>query len=692
MSRIDARNKVYGATTYAQDINRPGQCYLALVRSPWPHARITGIDTSRARAVPGVIGVFTAEDIGTRRYGVFVRDVPMLAQEEVRFVGERVAVVAAESREAAERAANLVDVAYEPLPAVLTMEEALRSDALPVDPHPWSYPGALVKPEDGINRQWRATVQVGDLAEGWRNTAYRVRAEYFTPGIHQGYLEPHAYVAEYGADGRYHLWMPNKSPYSLRKELADCLELDPGQIEIHPVPLGGDFGGKGTPMDAPLCLWAARRLGRPVKLVLRYAEELTATNPRHDAKITIEVGCDAAGHLTAFQLVARFNGGAYAGLKPAGTLQAALTVGDAYRLPHVDILVERIYTHTVPRGNMRTPAAPQLYFAWESALDELARSAGFDPIDFRRRNLRRDQDQGWGTRALEWRGVPTLEAAVAAYRPLPVPAGWRSGTGVALYHRGTHAASMHVRARRQNHDVIVYLPFPETGTGSHTVAHKVFSDVLQVAPEHLLIQQAPTGELGPSAGIGGSRATAGLAAAAEAIREAWQTDPDAAEVTVSVNPTTEPVTAYCVEIAQVAVDPQTGAITIPQLVVAVDVAEVINPVAHQIQIEGGAVMGLGGALMEDLAFADGRPQAANLADYKLRTVADVPLPTVVLVPGGRGVGPHNVKAVGELSNVPAAAAIANAVQDAVGVRIRELPLTAERVWRALQEAALPAAD
>ncbi|MBX5466269.1 MAG: xanthine dehydrogenase family protein molybdopterin-binding subunit [Firmicutes bacterium] len=683
MSRIDAAAKVAGAIRYAQDIQRPGQCYAALVRSPWPHARIIDLDAAAARALPGVLAVFTAEDLPDRRYGVHVRDVPLLAREEVRFVGERVAMVVAETRQAAEAAVERVAVHYEPLPAVTTLDEALAPGAVVVDPEPWRYPGALASPQDGPNRQWHAETIVGDLAQGWQQTVWRVRATYTAQALHQGYLEPHAYVAEVDADGRYHLWMPTKAPYALRQELGRLLEVDPDRIEIHPVALGGDFGGKGTPMDAPLCLSAAARLGRPIKLVLRFAEELTATNPRHDAVITVDVGCDGEGRLTAVELVARFNGGAYAGLKPMGTFQAALSVGDAYRLDAVHLVAERIYTHTVPRGNVRTPGAPQLYFAWESALDELAKTAGFSPVEFRRRNLRRSGDDRWGTRATEWRGVQTLDAALAAYQPQPAPAGWLSGTGIALYHRPTHAAPMTVRARRQGDRVTVSLPFPETGTGSHTVAQKAFAQALGRDPETVTIEQAPTSALAPSPGIGGSRATAGLMAAAAALAAQWQKTPTSDTVTVAVTPTDEPVTSFCVEVAQVWVDPETGAVRVPELVVAVDVANVVNPEAHRIQIEGGAVMGFGAALQEDLALADGRPQATNLAEYKLPTAADVPAPKVVLLTGGRGVGPANVKAVGELSNVPTAAAIANAIADATGVRIRDLPLTAERVYRAL---------
>lgn len=686
MSRLDALPKVSGAVRYTQDLQPPNVCHLVWVRSPFPHARIVSTETSAARAVPGVLAVLTADDLPDVFYGCKVIDVPIIARGEVRYVGERVAAVVAESRDIAERAAALVDVDYEPLPAVFTIDEAVAPGAVAVHDAPWTYPGAMTKAGDGVNRQWKHTVSVGDVEQALSGTVSTtvVDCTYTTPGVHQGYIEPHASIADWTDAEKLQVWVANKSPYALRRELSQCLNVAMDRIQIHPMPLGGDFGGKGTALDVPVALLASRHVGRPVKIQLNHPEDMSSTNPRHDTKIRVRLGCDADGRLTGLDLYAQFNGGAYAGMKPGGNFAATFTTGDAYRIPAVHIVGERLYTHTVPRGNMRTPGAPQLYFAFESALDELAHKAGFDPVQFRLNNfLTVDERPEWGAKAEELRGPQTLRAALSAFVPESVPEGWKSGVGVALYHRGTHVAETSVRVQRhQDGGVTVRIPFPETGTGSHEVARRAFSSALGCLPEQVRVEQVSTDDLPPAAGIGGSRATTGLwAAAAESARQ-LKTAGAGEEITVVVESGggDHEVTSFCVEVAQVAVDPETGTVKVPVLVAAVDVAAIVNPLAHRIQIEGGMLMGFGTTMMEDLALSEGKVTAGNLGEYKLPTMADSPRLDVVLVPDGIGVGPANIKSVGELSNVPTSAAIANAIFNATGVRIRSLPLTAEKIF------------
>ncbi len=372
--------KASGAARYIGDLSLPGMLHVALVRSLVPHARIVDIDTKQAAAADGVAGVFTAADVNPATYGRSVRDVPILARDKVRFTGERVAAVVAESRRAAEAAAALVEVTYDDLPAALSAEHAISPDAPAVHDQPWNYPRPTVSAADGRNVQSR--VEHGSLsaAEAALETAEHViERTYSTPSVHQGYLEPQACVAA-AAGGRVRIWATNKSPYRLRAQLAECLGLDPASIEIEPVPLGGDFGGKGSPMDIPLCVELARLVGRPVKLVLRYAEDLTATNPRHPARIRVQAGCDGTGRLTAVTVRALLDGGAYAGFKPLAnaSLHGIDDCTMAYDVPVLFIESVIAYTNTVPRGHMRSPGSPQAAFALESALDELAAVAGLD--------------------------------------------------------------------------------------------------------------------------------------------------------------------------------------------------------------------------------------------------------------------------------------------------------------------------
>lgn len=702
--RPDAYRKASGQAWYVADLSLPGMLHAAVVRSPLPHARITGADASAALAVPGVAGVFTAADVTPRPYGRAVKDVPVLAAGRVRFTGERVAAVVAGTRRAAAAAAALVEVSYEELPAVLTAAEAITPEAPPVHDAPWDYRGAAVSPADGRNLQSR--VVHGSEAEA---SAALGRAEhlvdrvYTTPSGHQGYLEPQACLASAGP-GRVRIWATNKSPYRLRGQLAECLGLDPAAVEVEPVPLGGDFGGKGSPMDIPLCAELSRLTGRPVKLVLSYGEDLTATNPRHPARIRVQAGCDRNGRLTALSVRALLNGGAYAGFKPLASagLHGLEDAALAYDIPAVFVESLIAYTHTVPRGHMRSPGSPQANFAVESALDELAAEAGLDPVSFRQRNLA--SAGGSGGRGRGWaeaRGSQTLAAAVArAGQQAPaVPPGWRHGTGVAVYAReAPPIRGTSVRLEQGPGDTVrAGVPIPETGTGNHAVVRNLLAAELGISPGRVEVVQLATSELPADPGVGGSRVTVGMAAALIRAAQAWRersgdgpvlagTGADAANQPDGGDG--EPaVVSYCAQAATVAVDPGTGQVAVLDLTTAVDVGRIVSPRAHQMQIDGGAVMGYGFACLEDLLEEDGQLMAANLGEFKIPSAADIPPLRTVLVTGGQGVTSAGVKPVGELANVPVAAAVANAVAAATGCRIRDLPVTAERVYWALRPAA-----
>jgi CO/xanthine dehydrogenase Mo-binding subunit len=701
MGRDDARAKASGAARYVGDLSLPGMLHAAVTRSPVPHARITGIDTRRARAADGVIGVFTAADVSPATYGRAVRDIPVLARDEVRFAGERVAAVVAESRQAAEAAAALVDVGYDFLPAVTSAEEALSPGSPAVHDAPWSYPGAAVRREDGHNVQSRVTRGAAAATRAALAAAARVvDATYTTVSGHQGYLEPQACVAM--ADGdRLRIWATNKSPYRLRAQLAECLGRDPRSVEIRPGLIGGDFGGKGSPMDIPLCAELARLTGRPVKLVLRYAEDLTATNPRHPARVRVRAGCDEDGRLTAVDVRALLNGGAYAGFKPLATasLHGIHDCTLAYHVPALYIESVIAYTHTVPRGHMRSPGAPQAAFAVESALDELAAQAGLDPAELRRRNIvRTGMRSATGKVWAQSRGVATLDAAIglAQASPIAAPPGWQRGTGLAVYAREAPApAATSIRlVPLPGERVRAEVPVPETGTGSHTVVRNLLAAGLGIAPADVAVAHVGTDDLPGDPGVGASRVTVSMAGAIDAAVRAWRERRGAGEA-VEVRtgpgapdaPPPAAVSSYCAQVAQVAVDPATGQVRVLQIATAVDAGKIAHPAGHQMQIDGGTVMGYGFACLEDLGEDDGQVTAANLGEFRLPAMADVPALRTVLVGDARGVTRANVKPVGELANVPTAAAIANAVAAAAGCRIRDLPVTAEKVFWALREGA-----
>jgi CO/xanthine dehydrogenase Mo-binding subunit len=684
--RLDAHAKATGRIRYVNDVFLPELTYVAVARSTMAHARIRSIDTSAAASQPGVIGVFTAEDLQVSTYGRSVRDISVLARDKVRYVGERVAAVVAESRAAAESAAALVEIDYEELPAVFTPEEALAPGAPAVHDAPWGYPRAFIKEGQGQNRQ--SVVEEGSqeaVETALAKSAFVVDETYTTSAVHQGYLEPQACVADVEPSGKVRLWLTNKSPYILRSQIADCVGIEAESIEVQPIALGGDFGGKGSPEDAPLCVALARLVGRPTKMVLRYSEDLTSTDARHPARVHVRIGCDAEGHITGWTQDVLLDGGAYGGFKPAPTvsIHGALEPG-GYRIPAFFSRSVVAYTNTVPKGHMRAPGAPQATFATESAMDELALKIGLEPAELRYRNLLRTGEADVNGREwIEFRGEETLAAALGALRiRQDAPAGWRTGIGMSVYSRTTPTATSSSMRLSELPDgrLSCEIGVIETGTGSHTVARELLAKGLAMPAEDIDVIQVSTGELPTDPGAGGSRVTSSLSMVADQAIKAWRSRLDDEPVLVVVDEKGgPPVGSYGVQVAQVAVDPETGQVKVLEILSTVDVAEIINEKAHQMQIDGGAAMGFGYACLEDLDESEGQVWSANLGDFKLPSARDVPEFKTVLVRGGRGVGTANVKNIGETTTPPTAAAIANAVADAVGARVRHLPIRAERV-------------
>jgi CO/xanthine dehydrogenase Mo-binding subunit len=689
MSRVDAVKKASGISRYVADFSLPNMAYAAAARSTMSHARITKIDTSFAETCPGVIGIFTAKDLSPIPYGRSIVDTPILARDKVRFIGERVAAVVATSRLAAEYAAAMIEIDYEPLTPVYSAREALAEGAPAIHDEPWSYRGSKVKEGDPINLIYRGVH--GDLVaidEALARSVHQIDHTYFTQSVHQGYLEPQACIADFESPECVRVWLTNKAPYRVREMVGSCLEIDPKNIELQPITLGGDFGGKGSPQDAPLCTALSRETGRPVKMVLRYSEDLTAANPRHPAEIRVRIGTDAEGHIEVAAMSAYLNAGAYGSFTPNATGPHGAVEIPSYRVPLFYSETNRVYTNTVPRGNMRAPGAPQGIFAIESAMDELALVVGIDPVELRRRNLlvAGEADASheiW----VEHRSTETIDAALAGVDPIAPPEGWLYGCGVALYSRPTTSLSnTSIRITPVDDGCVrVETPLVETGTGSHTALRQMLSDQLGLATGKIEIVGIGTGDLPREAGAGGSRVTAGLAAVVDVAAKQWMNRLGNDAIVAEVNEDSGiHVGSYIVQIAQVAVDPETGQLKILELLNAIDVASIINPLAHQMQIDGGAAMGIGYATLEDLDEADGQVWAANMGEYKLPSARDVPSFKTIRVPGGIGLGTANVKNIGESTTPPVAAAVANAVYDATKCRIRELPITAEKIYEALK--------
>ena len=735
VTRGEGPDKVSGAATYAADVALPGMLIGKALRSPFPHARIIDIDTSRALKVPGVHTVITAQDLPDRRVGRLLRDIPVLARERVLFVGEKVAAVAAEDAETADEALSLIDAEYEELPAVYGTLEAMQLDAPVLHPGLASYQG-LPQPASDINNVFaHNSWSKGDLEQGFKEADLIFENTFTAQLMHQAYIEPHACVVDVGDSGRVEGWVNNKGPFNLRQQVSAVWDVPQDQITFHPLSIGGDFGGKGSFMDVPLCYYLALYSGRPVKMVMNYIEELMAGNPRHPATITLKTGVKNDGKLWAHEARLVFNSGAYGAFKPRVTLGGADRSGGPYVIPNVAIDSYMVYTNNVPCGHMRAPAKPQTIFAVESHMDMIARDMGIDPMEFRLRNVLHDGDLS--PTGASWRDIRAEDTLKEAARA----AGWGSprgktniGLGIAIGDQppgaGQSAAKLTMNEMAK---VTLHMSLWDTGTGAHTILRQVVAEELTIPVVDVSIVAEDTNAVDFESGPGGSRVTytAGqtvlgavtdlrnrlTAFAAElydcpveqirlqdgrmivsgqtgqenreipltelAARAVDSTDGEITGEFTFTAPASD-VTGFSAQVAEVEVDPETGQIKVNKIVSAHDVGMVLNPLTHQGQVEGGVIQGLGYALMEEMTTENGRISSLSFGDYKIPTIQDIPVLETVLVESNSGPAPYESKGIGESSNVPVAGAIANAVHDAVGVRITSLPITAEKVLKALR--------
>ena len=736
--RIEGPLKVSGRARYTGDVRLEGALWAKFLMSPHPHARIVSIDTTAAKAVPGVHAVLTGADIGLRRFGRVLYDWPVLAYDRVRFVGERVAAVAAETRDAAEEAVRLIQVEYEELPAIVDIEDALRDDAPILHPDPSGYHYSMGKRADRPhpNMQGRDVSAKGDEdIDKVFAQAHRVfEDDYSGPYQHQGYIEPHACVVWIERDGTVRVYSTNKSPFGLRYQMSVATGVPAPQIVVDSMFIGGDFGGKGHSIDEFPCYFLAQATGRPVRSIMTYAEELGTVNPRHPVKIHLKTGVDREGRIIAHEARLVFNGGAYGAAKPMpNCIVPAGETMEVYNVPNVRRETMTVYTNSVPCGHMRAPGSIYSSLAGEGHVEHIARELGMDPLEFRLLNALRPGDKGpTGEGVHNPKAVDVLEA-------LKRETAWGSpktpnrGRGISLRHRhvGTGKAEIVLRLLNDGRVEALY-GTPDQGSGSATVVRRVAAAVLGIEPQEIMVRYGTTGEARLDQGSGASRVThvVGRATIAGATNLKEKLEELAAEVmgwpagdvrlesgkfvvgdgsgesapfvTVAERiARTGAVEAFgdydsnlqghdegdfnfYAYMAEVEVDPDTGTVRPVQVTQIVDVGTIINPVGHEGQLQGSFVYGLGNAVMEELEAEDGRITTLSLGEYKLPTQMDIPPLQTVLVKDESGPGPFGAKAAGEITNSGLAAAIANAVYDAVGVRIKTLPVTSERVFEALQ--------
>ena len=730
--RAEGSDKVSGRTLYAADVNLPGTLWTKILRSPHPHARILNIDVSKAQRIPGVKAILTGSEVQGHLIGKQIRDMPVLCWDRVRFVGDRVAAVAAESVDAAQEAVNVIDVDYEPLAAVFDPLEAMQPSAPRLHDDVTVYDGG---PKDKLapdlhNGLTRLAYKKGDVEKGFREADLVLEHVFHIPGRHQGYLEPHAALVAIDPDGRIQVWISAKNPFGVRSQLAKCLQLPEERIRINVVNVGGEFGGKGDAIDLPIAYFLSQRTGRPVKIVMTYAEELSASNPAHPTVITVRSGVKRDGRIVARKLRAVHASGAYGALKSNASLATWHYAGGQYRIDNADIEYLQIYTNTVPGGYYRSPGAVATAFAIDSHTDLIAKELRMDAAEFRMKNfLGEGEEDAVGRRLYNVRFREVLQAAMDAV-------GWKKAKRRANVGRGIALSGRHISGgdtgvvltAESDGSFTIVSPSVDQGSGTHTILRQLVADQMNVAIEQVRVI---VGDTDSAPRDGGMRASRMTYVAGQAIMQACETlrknlldraarmlecgaeeiefdgrkfylrqDPgqqltlrrvvaqatEPLQVTVYEDyPYPEDISYICAQVAEVEVDPETGSVQVRRLVSAHDVGTIINPITHQGQIDGATIMGMGQGVMEELVMDEGKVTNNNLGDYKMPTIRDIPELKTVLVKSTGGVGPLDSKPIGEFANNGPPAAIANAVADAVGVRLFELPVKAEKIYQALKQ-------
>lgn len=726
--RVEGEEKVGGAAVYAVDVTLPGMLWVKLLRSPLAHARIKRIDASRAVGAAGVKVVLVGSDLNGVKIGKKIIDMPLLADGVVRFVGEKVAAVVADSEAHAEAALDRIEVEYDELPVVTDVLAALAPAAPLLHPAMADYKGLLQKTATPTNAVVQLTWKKGDVVEGFRQADLVVENTFEVPAVHQAYIEPHACVVRAHEEG-FEVWASTKSPYALRDQVGAAMGIAPANIVVHPCYVGGDFGGKGDCNDVALCYELAQRAGAPVKLIVDYSEELMAGNPRHGAVIKVKTGVKRNGLMIAEHIEFFFDSGAYSSYRPQGYLVGAHDASGPYRIANCLVEEKYVYTNKMPAGYMRAPGHVQGFFASESQRDLIARQLGMDPAEFRRMNFMRDGEPApLGEHIHHIRPEETLAKALEVSQARAAKSK-HTGRGCAIGNWVSKGGESYSFVKiDEAGEVTLSSAVIDTGPGVYSIMRQIVGQELQVPLEAIRVEPWDTSKVIKDTGVRGSSSTRvhgssayeAAARAREAVLSAaaaaMNATPDQlvlyeggvihgraeqrmtlAEIVQAhgspivaeghyANMSDGPESSLVAQVAEVEVDEETGAVTLRRLTTAHNTGTILNTLTHQGQIDGAAVMGFGYGMMEGFQNDEsGRVVTANLGEYKIPNIKDVPELTTAIVQSNVGSGPYNSMSIGEHALIPTAAAIANAVEDAVGVRITSLPITAEKVLAALKQ-------
>jgi CO/xanthine dehydrogenase Mo-binding subunit len=742
---VGAVAKVTGAVSYAADLEFPGQLYAKALRSPYPHAKLIGIDVREAAALPGVWAVVTRDDLTDLHpyFGTGVEDQPLVAIDKVRYTGDIVAAIAADSREIAEEAVSLIRVDYEELAAVTDILESAK-------------PNAPIIHEQHIDQQAGGNIHgvyraaSGDIEQGFRESDEIIENIYTLPPIQHGHIEPHAVTAYWDPAGKLVVYSPCQTPSPLHEQLAKVFKLPLNRVRLIVPPVGGGYGGKNHARIEPVAALLARKARRPVQWILT-RDEVFLTGRRFGAVIKIKTGFKRDGRLIARKADVFYDMGAYALSGPANSKNACLIAGGPYDIPHRDFTTYAVYTNLPPAGPYRGVGASHVCWAYESEMDDIARRLGLDPLEVRLKNLLKEGDRfitgepmiSVGVadcvknvaRSIEWEGK-----AEQSLRSGPIV----RAKGLAVAIKSTSTPSTSAASVRLNADgsAILLTSSAEIGQGAHTSLAQIVGDVLALPVERVSVTFPDTDVTPYDKSTSSSRTTFHMGRAAEVaagqIRdqllqagakalEARVEDLELKDMRLRVRGVPEKnlnfpqlfrvifgepsgslfgnhtlrteggvdsksgkgkgssFWFYSAASAEVEVDTETGKIRVLRAVSAVDVGKAIHPRQCNLQNEGSALAGLGTALFEEMCFDSGQPINCTFLEYLLPSTLDHPGEfQSLLVETPHPDGPHGAKGMGEAALPPMAPAIGNAIANALnGARVRDLPIKPHKVIAAL---------
>ncbi len=737
--RPDGVDKVTGRANFGADMKMPGMLHARVKRSPHPHARILKIDASKALALPGVRAVVTAADFPEiPSEEAFVGEGPMnfrdlsrnvMARDKALYEGHAVAAVAATSPIVAAEAVDLIEVEYEVLPYVIDVEDAMAEGASVLHDDMFTQ-GVEPKPEKPSNIAKRVGSKKGNSEEGFRLADVTIERRYTTQPVHQAYIEPHACVVSVAADGNITIWASSQGQFMIRAYTSKLLGVDMAKIRVMPAEIGGGFGGKTVIYLEPVAAALSRKSGRPVKMVMSREEVFRGTGPTSGGVIEVKLGAKYDGTITAAELVLKYQAGAFAGSPVAPGCMCAFAM---YDLDNVTITGYDVVSNRPKVAAYRAPGAPISSFGVESCIDELARELGIDPLALRERNAAKE-----GTKAVHgptWTNIgflDTIEAA-KAHPNYQMPLGPNQGRGIATGFwfnvGGESSAAVHVN---EDGSVSVASGSPDIG-GSRASMAMMAAETLGISLDRVKPIVADTASIGFTHVTGGSRVTfaTGMATvqAAEKVIEQlkgraailWDISPEAidwkdgkaypagpnagsfeplslAELALKAARTGGPIgaevsvnaqgagPAFATHVCDVEVDPETGHVKVLRYTATQDVGRAIHPAYVEGQIQGGVTQGIGWALSEEYIYdKQGRMDNPGFLDYRCPVASDMPMIDAVLVEVPNPRHPYGVRGVGEVPIVPPMAAVANAIADATGRRLRDLPMSPPKVLAALDE-------